>query len=681
MSATANTLGSPIGLPPSAEETGDTDYASIVNRLMQESEAIRKPEEEEWDNANMDFLGNQWRTAAPEGLSHLVDNRTQNATITVAAILTEQRPDVSFAPRAVNEPALYYLSDVGVRWLKMMGQVLDLGVLSPEIIAGKAPMTEEQVKALKEGLMALAPPAPPAAPPIDGAAPAAPMAPPAPPPGIPDDALIAVDDELVSKAIRQVVDIMWDRSDIDRLWVQNAYQCSIIGHQPMLVQWDAQNMRFELSNVHPKNVHVDPTGMGDLARCAYLVWIQFADENEAIAKYPKFEQVIRDSAVNGVIDPGANAGVGGDVGSIYERTPFGRRMVTITNAWLRWQPVSPDEDEAVDRGLVVKVPADESDGTPGGLYLPDGTPTSPDNPNWPKTDDCIVVTIVAGKEVNRARCGWKDIPWTWNINIPKPFSMYGQGEPHRTRDVQNAINKTLSYLVDWLKYFRSPQEYRPRSVHNEMKGYRNTHGHPGRVIVVRDELWQRFNGNMNIIQNPPPLSGEMVQFLEILLREHDRISGNQDALQGAGKSMWSGKTVETLAAAARGPIGFKGNYLEFMVQRLVDLMIDKLMRELTRAQWKRLVPMPEAVVDAILDRWKVVGFDVKVTIGAGRGRSKSAEREQYMAIRQQGDVDRQTFLEAMDIPNAKEIIRRLLAEQAEMAMMAPARPGGTFPPK
>jgi len=112
-----------------------------------------------------------------------------------------------------------------------------------------------------------------------------------------------------------------------------------------------------------------------------------------------------------------------------------------------------------------------------------------------------------------------------------------------------------------------------------MKGYRNTHGHPGRIIVVRDELWQRHNGNINMIQPPPPLSGEMVQFLQILLSEHDRLSGNQDALQGAGKSMWSGKTVETLAAAARGPIGFKGNYLEFMVQRMVDLMIDKMMRE------------------------------------------------------------------------------------------------------
>ena len=63
--------------------------------------------------------------------------------------------------------------------------------------------------------------------------------------------------------------------------------------------------------------------------------------------------------------------------------------------------------------------------------------------------------------VDRGPNPFDEIPVAWNVNLPRPDTPYGIGDPENVHDLQDALNRVASHLHNHLRYFASPQEYVP----------------------------------------------------------------------------------------------------------------------------------------------------------------------------------------------------------------------------
>lgn len=324
----------------------------------------------------------------------------------------------------------------------------------------------------------------------------------------------------------------------------------------------------------------------------------------------------------------------------------------------------------------------QTDGTPTGIpsgtfVLPSGALTAPDNDNWPCKIGILQVQALAETVILDAReCPYRDIPIGWNINIAVPFRPWGQGEPERLEDLQQCINRVASILHNHLGYFQSPDESMPQSMKNALKeDQRQTHAHPGRQRTVPDDMFQQFGGKVSDITAVPPLPASYVQWFHDLMDTFKYLAGNVDVLAGDAKADWSGKLVQALQGAARGPIGFKSTNTERMIRYLTNIIIGCIIDFMPETEWVKIVPgTPIQVLRAIRERAREFDYEIDVQVVSGKGVVKQVEQQKYLQLRQMMAVDLLTLLEKLDVPNAKQVIERLMQEQQAMMPQPPQPP-------
>lgn len=544
-----------------------------------------------------------------------------------------------------------------------------------------------------------------------------------------DNDLVEINDKTRRDVAQAAFDALWNASNCDQHIYRNVLYRNIFGHQPLRFQFDHETPRFILDNTHILNVWIDPTH-DTIDEADYLIFEHVLDADQAVAQWPDFEEAIAGAREKGQLDlkPTKTGSSYFRMGSPSQSTHFRRPMVRVRTAWLRHQQVAMTEREAVESGRVVQNPMEmmqeppvedmvddsgdevieaEESGNEQAQEAPElnyllvmdergnpiePEPTGPDAENWPKTVGVkeVVMLPQIARVVSDRRCAYSDIPFGWNVNIPRPYSPYGQGEPLRLEDLQTQINLVLTILANHIRYYQWPMRYWPKSLFEKLKsnGF-SLHSRPGMEIPIDDKMWLMAarGGKMSMVEQVPPVPEYYVRLLELYLNEHDRLSGNVGVRQGDPPSTnMSGKALNSLIGESKGPLQFKANFTEWMMERIAKLALNAMVDFLSIEQWGEIVdmyalPALERIVEGIASsRW-----DITVEIATGRGVNQAQEDERAMALYDRKLLSKQTSMERVRVRNPQQEKERIMDEareeaQASMPVQAAAVDGMTSQP-
>jgi len=493
-------------------------------------------------------------------------------------------------------------------------------------------------------------------------------------PAIKESDIIVVTDKIGSEIIGNNCDILWDMGDNDSWLFENIHNNNIIGWQFALYQWDAEDGRDLVFNLHPKHVWLaaEATSIEDSEG---VVIKEPMSKATAMQRYPEIIKEIKEYGGDNLAatDMGSS-----DIAAVFRDTKFSRKMVNVWTGWFRNHryPLSPDD--AIDRGLVV---LDD-----GAFYLAgddgesSGESTTPGTKNWPQRKGVRQVKVVCGKVVEDMECPYWDIPVIQNKNIPVPFRWIAIGEPQRLEWIDRLINKTCSIVFDTIKYGRSQQEIYPDEIWEGLKEQRSKmHSHPARQMHIRGDVYLKYQAQFasgkGFSIDPPRVPEAAIMFLREMFQLHDIISGNTAELQGRQSSAGlSGKAIENLQGAARGIIGFKATMTEHMLKRLIRLRVHAMTKRgwLTPRMWKKFNDKyPAEVLDAIRMRAKQIDLDIVVEVASGGGELRKVKQNQVRMDYEAQLIDGETALNELDYPDIKGILTRM-EERRQAAMLGQA---------
>ena len=499
-----------------------------------------------------------------------------------------------------------------------------------------------------------------------------------------------IDDAEAAEAMQDVEDIFWDRSRCDSRWDENVLNKGIVGHQPMLRTWNLRELVPESFNVHPRNMWIDGTSGGDIEDAEFLGYDQPMSISEIKADFPHLAKFVEDNKDRLGLTTLGGSTDGNDLGAPFSQTTFHRTMVLLTTVWKRNEPWPLEPDEALQSGAIQQVtesvpmlnelgesvldqdgvPAVVEEPVPGAFALPDGTETSPTAENWPHKLVIRQTQVLGDRIVDDRPNPYVDIPTCWNINLPIPFRPYGQGDPERCEDLQQAINRVLSNLHDHLRYFAGPQQTMVSSLAKSLGGKTaQLHSSPGKTTVIDDHIMAQFGEQALMVKDPPPLQRTYVDFFKVLLEEHDRIMGMSSVIQGfTDPNAESGKAIQALQAAARGPVGFKSHFTERAMKHMVKLDIGMIKDFLPESEWvKMLTGKPVQVLLALRARAVSLKYDIAVEIVSGRAAGKEVDRQNALEEYQLGIETTKGVLERLDRPDAKQTADQLDQQAVQAA--------------
>jgi hypothetical protein len=701
-------------LPPigQATDTSEAEIIQYIGFLALEGAEARSPWESSLDaNENTYTYGDE---NGPPDDGKITINEIQNAVVAATDIQTKEPPTATLEPVETGEPPLYYWAGppeatmpfvaLGLlqpfevdQWMDDYGQLQPPTPLDP-LIAGelKAMAVPEEVS-------------------------------PALPPGfIRPDWVVAMDDKLIADTFQIVFDVFWERCDAEKWIRKNLHDCNIWGWNFGLYEFDDTALTHVLRHLPLLQTYIDPT-CADIAEASYAGFDLPLDASEARALYPDFIDVIDAEAKDGYPDRPDSQTVWSDT---YNRN-FRREMISLRVFWLRNQLVPMGKDEAVGLGLVAEVGyGDEQQQEPTvpvvrGAVAPD-SPTGaealgggagdtgelssvlqPAERGEPAADGAgagICILIATGQPIQPGdvAAGWPtrlgirqitqlgqtrivddresesfDIPILHNVNIPLPgLRPWGLGEPYRLKAIQKAESTLMTAMVEHAKYFASPVSSMSQSMHDALPPeYKDASIKPGLTIVVPDEQWMAVKGQVQNVQDPPPLSpahAELFPMLKQLIQEQ---SGHSEVLQGRSGSAKSGTAIDMLQTAASSMIGFKAQRTGDMVKRLSKLMLHSLVWRLDVDDVERIVSKyPRHVLEAIHQRARQIEWNVKVVVQAGNGGLNMQKRQLAEMDLQVGAISLEGYREKAGIDSRLED-QRIEAQMQKQARLMGAGMG------
>lgn len=670
-------------------------------------------------------LGNQ-SDGAQQGVHRVTLNRTQVAIVSNVAQQTSQPFVVRFEPTETGDDPTYFLSKRGAmqiqgvltdpliqqtaRELESRGQVVDPEAIaqaeaqhlaslpvqfSPGQLGGEfgpsEPLDRDQAGWIRQLIDA----------------------------GQMDkDALIEINDRTVAEAAQQLFDTLWRKADGDTYVLMCEFMSNVYGHQPIRFQWHVEGPHkhsFRLALDHILNVWIDPTQF-HIADSAYVIFDHVMDLDAARERWQDRPEVV--SALEQAAEEGSQDG-GGDslrIGGIYATTEFQRKMVKVRTCWRRHHRVPMTVEEAIESGKVIREPvllpmtpeqqAMEAEALAAGGVVPQqeqATDPETGDPLWrylqPETGEDVepqescghgtawpdtwgvaqIVTLPDRKQlVEYIRCPYADIPYGWNINIPRPDgSPYGIGEPTRLEDVSQEINRIMSIIDNVCRKYQMPEIWMPMSVYESLKKTGvPLHSRAGAIRPLDDMKYRELmnSGGPNAMYvNAPTVPPMLVGYLEFLIQQHDQMSGNVDVRQGRTPSgVKSGKAISALQEQAAGPLAFKSRFTEATLRRLADLGLDAIRKWLPeKVGLKILSRYHLAAFRELTRRMGAMEFDTMVEIVTGRGASRQIDEQRAIEMYGAQLLARRSAMQRLGVDDPDAENARIVEEQTGMAMASP----------
>jgi hypothetical protein len=297
---------------------------------------------------------------------------------------------------------------------------------------------------------------------------------------------------------------------------------------------------------------------------------------------------------------------------------------------------------------------------------------------WPTRPILRQIRTIVSHVVDDRECEFVDVPICLNINIPIPFSPYGQGEPERLKGLQVAINSILSDMIAHWDFHGRPAEVVPQSVNDMLPEYaREAYTHmPGTKFVVPDDLLVRLGGKLGITIDPPQLPPDGWRLLELLIKLFDDASDESEVLQGRAAPGWSGEAIASLQSAAKGAIGWKSRRTERLIKYLAKLISGAIVNRMpTEAKAVFMSKYPPQVWNALDTKIRNLEADVSISIASGSGAKRQAEQASDLSLYDRKVLSKTSLLESVGKDPAIERLNLLKEAREDASAMAQTPPG------
>lgn len=327
------------------------------------------------------------------------------------------------------------------------------------------------------------------------------------------------------------------------------------------------------------------------------------------------------------------------------------------------------------------------------IHVESGEEVTPDHEKWPSYLCVAQITQLGSQVIDYKPSEFGNlIPIVHNKNIPMPGARpQGQGEPKRLKSQQEGLNESVTNMVEHGRYFAHPMTIMPESTAKRLpEEYKDGRSRPGLALIVDDAVFNAHGGDLDMIQEPPPMSPAHPQLAAFLQESLQRTGGNQDAMQGRTPSnVRSGYAIELLQGAAMDVISVKGKHSRRMMKRMAMLMVHSLKWRLELGDLAKIIKKyPIHVLDAMHQRVREIDFKIQVAGQAGASQMMGQKLSLAQTLLGDGLISRKRAREMVNVDDRVET-ERIRAEQIEQARdaallqvgMAPgAQPGAQQQP-
>jgi hypothetical protein len=673
---------------PGSDPSAIAEYVDLLVREHAQDQHRMAWAEQAERGLNL-YLGNHYTTPEPADAIRIVLNRTLTVVISQVAIQAGDPPAFTFKPRETGDKPIVYLNTNLPEAAIAFQQIVAAGVPfdpqrplpHPAVTILKALIEQGEILTMQALMMGLPKPQ-----------------------VVPKEVMIEVTDQTAAQALQTVFDAMWEECGGHMVFSENIVNKNVLGWQPTLYEFDDEQKRHILTNVHAKQVFVDGLNT-DITTCNDVEYDQPIPADEARAKWPDLAEQIDAAAATGSIQWIGSRHY--DPAAIYEQN-FERQMVLVRTAWIRHQPYRMSPAEAIAAGKVevrvvgTGVMVDALEPTTNlptqveqtrEAYVVPGTiaEITPDAPEWPMRFGIRKIQVVANAAVYDAEAETVIIPVPFNKNIPIPYSPYGQGEPKRLEGLQMGINRLISSILTHHAYNAHPPEYVPVSVAARLgKALETARTKPSQRIQIPDDLLRQLGdiGKIIMTGEVPTLPADVWRLLDLLLNLIDREGNQAEVIQGNAAPGWSGEAISSLQNAASQVIRAKSMFTEFYLRNIARLMVHSITTRMTAHDIARyLSTYPVQAIQAFADKFKSLYVDIAVEIKSGSGAAKQAETNALMAGRMQArlPISDPTLMERLGLDPDAEFARQaewmrkqqmLLPQQAVQAASAGTAAGG-----
>lgn len=489
------------------------------------------------------------------------------------------------------------------------------------------------------------------------------------------------------------IDVNWDLQSMPIKIVEVLTDQSIYDIGIMKVTWNKElqdgqgDLQYESKD--PNNILVNK-GASDFDRdCKYVIEKMNKTVGEWRSIFP--EQASRIHADQSGETPEKNQGAIGD-GTIQLVSPVDRDR----NKEGRTSAV-PDDSNMTAEGWEVWYQDDAVEEYE--LDQEDGTKKKVKRKKFPNGHLTTILpnTKVRLQSVRNPYEGTQHNPYVRFVDTIVPRSIYGEGQAGPLMPINKMLNKTVQSVMEYLKLMANPVWIMDKTAGVNKNKITNRTG-----LIIEKEPGTEVRRDF-----PESLPATVFQFIELLMKFSDIISGVQDVTQGRKpKGVTAAEAIAQLEEAAQTRIRLKERNLNNSLGQLARMAINRILQfvrsnRFQRTSGKNGVNPPDFIEFNIeevspgenmesskrINRRKIVWdvkegkyvpqdiqsaestqtvFDVEVASGSAMPLQKTNRSNLAMRLRQQQDLSLEGLFEALDLPNAEEEINRIRKEQEEL---------------
>jgi len=510
-----------------------------------------------------------------------------------------------------------------------------------------------------------------------------------------------IDDDATADEIQKIATTLNRDANLDGKYLRAANYSTACGYCFLRFTYmmrGARKHRISLETMPIKAVWIDPHH-DDIADCDYAGEDRVVSLERAKVMFPELGDDLLESAANSGSVDAHDTGV--------NTAGYQRDMLQITTTWHRHHKVPASIDQALSEEWVerteVKVKDVDEEGTEKEVELLDeetgrpkvtyrltehgakhvgksasaGDIVEPQDErdhgtNWPDTEGLRQVVTIGGLDfpVQDVRCPYWDIPLILFINVPRiDGSPLGQGDAKRLEDIQREINRVAAIIINNQRYAQSPTMVLPQTVHDILSGTGlSLFNEPGGYSVMPDHAFYNVlqnGGFQSMVVQPPELSVSAMNLLQMLIAEHDTLSGNVGVRQGrAPSSGSSGVAIAQLQEHATGTLALKARMDEHAMTRYGRLLQHAIVSWMPETEWTKIssrYALP--ALRRIIERAGYSDFNVQVSVAAGRGIAKQLDRAQTMEMYNSGLLPLEDTLAELEVDDPAGKARRILEQR------------------
>ena len=590
----------------SSTSTQPDKLLNTLNAIHEDAQDHRSAYEDQWEKDLRLVEGDHWENQPPKGVDFITHNLTARAVEALTAGIIASRPRTDIFPTETDGKELFFIPKDKAP--QLLVELIQNNVGIPFGLT-MGHLTGDY-PLLHDQAQAMNP-------------------------LIPIDDMERVSDSTIADCYKRIHGQMWEDGEWDATIALGVQENIMYGTKAGLAEWDSKRNRAIQTMTNPKAVWVDPQMVGgDIATAQYAEFAELLDVDFAVYKYG---DQIGEATIRKWADQGGDFVSGADLHlpAYYTESLRTRKVLVLKTFWLRGQKTMR-------------------------YKLKDG---------FERGTDILQARMIADHVIDSGPCKYGDIPLYWMVNIPR-YDAYGKSEPSLLSDIQKAINRFLTSLVEHGKHWANPQQLISTSVLEAMGDAANQlHSYAGRIIPVPDDVLANAGGAnaLNMFAYPPQMNQAYVNFWLILIDQFQNLANQANVTRGeSDPNAISGRAINALQAAASQVMTYRAVWIEralSQMTRLVCRMIADFMPENVFGLYTdKYSPTMLRIMRA---RGRDIDYNAVIELVGGRGQNRIAEKQQTMAMFQLGLLSKQTTMAKMGIEDP-ETERFRIAQEQEM---------------